>query len=184
MTALICAMTDDPGDREFMLMVYESHKDLMMTTAQKYIADRDIAEDIVHDGVVKLIEKVSLLRTLNRCTLAGYIVSTVRNTAISYLRRQDTLQKHSTPMEEEMEEAAELTVEELTILQADKAQLCDAWPKLSEEDRLLLEGKYLLEQSDEELAALLGCKVASIRMKLTRARRRAYLLVAGEEVVE
>lgn len=184
MIALISSLTENPSDREFMLMVYESHKGLMMTTAQKYIADQNAAEDIVHDGVVKLIEKIPLLRTFDRCTLAGYIVSTVRNTAISYLRRQDTVRKHSVPTEEDIEDIPELTMEELAILKEEKARLCEIWPMVSEEDRFLLEGKYLLEQSDEDLAAILGCKAASIRMKLTRARRRVYLLVTGEEAIK
>ena len=56
------------------------------------------------------------------------------------------------------------------------------WPRLGEEDRLLLEGKYLRECSDRELAQLLGCRVDSIRMKLTRARRRALKRMTEGEV--
>ena len=48
---------------------------------------------------------------------------------------------------------------------------------LSENDQLLLEGKYLLGYTDTELASLLKCKVGSIRMKLTRARRKALKLI-------
>ena len=45
--------------------------------------------------------------------------------------------------------------------------------KLSEDDQELLWGKYYFELSDAELADLFGCKPASIRMKLSRAKRRA-----------
>ena len=56
------------------------------------------------------------------------------------------------------------------------------WPKLGEEDRLLLEGKYLLEYSSAELGERLGCQSASVRMKLTRARRRALKWMTEGEV--
>ena len=49
----------------------------------------------------------------------------------------------------------------------------EVFDSLPEEDRLLLRGKYELDLDDAELAALLGCAPNSIRMKLTRARRRA-----------
>ena len=51
---------------------------------------------------------------------------------------------------------------------------------MSAEDRALLEGKYILGDSDEMLARTLHCKPSSIRMKLTRARRRALKLLEQE----
>lgn len=44
-----------------------------------------------------------------------------------------------------------------------------------------MEGKYILGYTDAELADMLGCKKSSVRMKLTRARRRAFQLMTEEE---
>ena len=49
--------------------------------------------------------------------------------------------------------------------------------KLSSEDRLLLRGKYIAGLSDQELAEQLGCKTDSIRMKMLRARKRAFRIL-------
>ena len=54
------------------------------------------------------------------------------------------------------------------------------WVRLTEEEQLLLEGKYILGYEDGELAGMLGCKKDSVRMKLTRARRRALRLMLEE----
>ena len=43
--------------------------------------------------------------------------------------------------------------------------------ELPEPERQPLFGRYMLDLTDAELAAMLGCKPASVRMKLTRARR-------------
>ena len=75
-------------------------------------------------------------------------------------------------------------MDESLIRQEELAGLQAIWSQLSKEDQLLLEGKYLLEYSDPELAQLLGCQSASVRMKLTRARRRAQKLLKKEGVLD
>ena len=59
-------------------------------------------------------------------------------------------------------------------------QLSLLWDKLPEEDQDLLYRKYIAEQTDDELAAIFHCKKDSIRMKLTRARRKAMKLLEQE----
>mgnify|MGYP005925341653 CR=1 FL=1 len=58
----------------------------------------------------------------------------------------------------------------------------DIWRNLPDSDQELLYRRYVLEQTDTELADIFHCKPGSIRVKLTRARRRASnLLSRGEE---
>ena len=45
--------------------------------------------------------------------------------------------------------------------------------QLSPRDSLLLQSKYIVGMTDEELAAAFGCKQSSVRMLLSRARHRA-----------
>lgn len=45
------------------------------------------------------------------------------------------------------------------------------------EERLLLEQKYVLGWSDNELASMLGIQPQSVRMRLTRAKRKAIQLM-------
>ena len=64
--------------------------------------------------------------------------------------------------------------------------LRNMWAKLPVEDRLLLEQKYVLDWSDAELAASLGIKPQSVRMRLTRAKRNAihHLKEQGFQISE
>ncbi len=142
-------------------------------TALKFVSDQRAAEDIVHDAVVKLLEKEDTLRTLSCCTLTSYVVYTVRNTAVSHLRRQDVRKKHRVETESDWEaEDAAPGPEELAILAERRETLRRAWSRLDDGSRDLLAGKYILEKSDDEIAEELGCASGSVRMKLTRARRR------------
>lgn len=54
-----------------------------------------------------------------------------------------------------------------------RAEFIEIWDSLPDDTKILLEGKYILGLSDEELATEFDCSPDSIRMKLTRARRLA-----------
>ena len=69
--------------------------------------------------------------------------------------------------------AAEESGQPENILQAHqkKEKIFSIWHSLDGEKRLLLEQKYILRWSDEELANQLGIQPQSVRMRLTRTKR-------------
>lgn len=170
-------------DQQYMEGLYHQFKRLMFATAGKYAADPDDREDLVQSALVRLVKKLPTLRTMERCAQASYIVFTVRSVAIDALRKGGR-QLQGTSLEEEALQVPDEapTMDEYLLARERVDRLRAIWPRLGEEDRLLLEGKYLRECSDRELAQLLGCRVDSIRMKLTRARRRALRWMTEGEV--
>ena len=177
MLIFISAAINDPNDREFMEQFYLEYERLMYATVLKMLADPEAAKDIVQESVLRLIPKISFLRQQERCINANYVVSTVRNTTINYLRKRSRIDSRCNSIDNQDEQdlvSSEVSPEELTLLMEAKERLAKIWDWLSEEDRLLLEGKYILGYHDDELATMLGCRKDSVRMKLTRARRRAF----------
>lgn len=180
MIAIINTVLQDPDDRRFILDIYEKYKNMMFSTARKYIASQNDVEDIVQESLIRLMNKVGTLRPLECCTLAAYIVSTVRNTAINHLKLFATEKKvfvdvkdldlTSIPFERK-------TLDEGLIFDERRNSLATIWPELSAAEQLLLSGKYILGYTDQELAGFLGCRKESVRMKLTRARRHALSLL-------
>ena len=144
------------SDEAFILWLYDEFKPIMFATAGKYMNNSSDREDLVQACLLKLIEKVDTLRGKNRNVLCSYIVYTIKNTAINHLKHQSIVNAHTN-------------------------QLYKVWDQLSDEDRNLLEGKYILDQTDNQLATQFHCKPSSIRMKLTRARRKALQLIADKE---
>lgn len=181
MVTLICTTIQEPDDREYILGIYKEFQNLMFYTAKKYINDQTICEDIVQDSILKLIEKIDMIRAKERCILAGYIVSIVRNVSINYLKREGIRKKHTVGFDEETIDEVPvpaLSIEELLLAKEKASLISVALEQLPETERLLLEGKYILEYSDKELAEQLNCKPGSIRMKLTRARRHALSILS------
>ena len=181
---MISAAIEDPSDLEFMTQFYLQYERLMYATVLKRLPDQEAAKDIVQDCVIKLIPRIPFLRRQERCVNASYVVSTVRNTTINYMRKQGRTDGRCCSLEEQDEQDMVMpgpSLDERIILEEQKDRLMQIWSNLPDEDQLLLEGKYILGYKDAELADMLGCKKDSIRMKLTRARRRAFQLMTEED---
>ena len=146
------------------------------------MADQKQQEDIVQESLRKLIEKTSLLRRFQRPILASYIVSTVRNTSIDYLKmwqeEKDRLVNLDDLTSQEVRNSQ--SIDETLILQEEMEHLKKVWSKLDTETRMVLEGKYILGYDNEKISQLLGCRPSSVRMRLTRARRKALELMRKE----
>lgn len=172
---LLLAVSAD--DQAFLIQLFNDYQRLMFATAAKYTTNLHDQEEIVQSSLLKMVKNVSRLRQLDRCVLPSFIVILTRNTAINHVKKTAQIIKHTTqPFSEEDDIEFTQTapaVEELVLLREKHDLLRKIWPSLAESDRILLEGKYLLGYSDKELAQLLGCKPDSVRMKLTRARRKA-----------
>lgn len=165
----------DPQDQEFILRLYQDHHRLMFFVANKSCSDPYDSEEVVQETLLKLIQKVGVLRGMDPNARLAYVSVAVRNTAYSMLRRKSADSKRLVPLPEERDTipSPELSLEENMILLERKEKLLEIWDLLSPEDRFILEGRYLLQYSAVELAEELGCQPSTVRMKLTRARRRA-----------
>lgn len=140
---------------------------------------------MVQESLKKLIEKQERLAGLAQAAQAGYVATTVRNTAISILREK-TKGKDKILSLDALGEDALLPYmipirEEEMIRQEMARQLREGLEHMEPQERALLEGKYILAQSDKELAADFKCKPDSIRMKLTRARRKLLDIMKRSE---
>lgn len=162
--------------------IYLKYRRLMYATAGKFTQNAEDQKDIVQMALERLIKIFSIQGPKKRCVSAGYIVFTIRSVSIDFLRRQNREAGHCISMKDDQlaEIAApEYSVDDLLSRSDSGNELWSLWPKLSAEDRILLEGKYILDLTDEELAGIFKCKPASIRMKLTRARRQAIKLLSS-----
>jgi RNA polymerase sigma-70 factor (ECF subfamily) len=143
------------------------------------------AEDLTNDAFIKLIEKISLIRTLEGCRLAAYVVYTSRSVAINFIKHRDVQQKHvyygaKFDLAEKLPSLTDNIIEERIIHQEEITELRDAILKLPEKHKYLLYFKYILEMNDREIANILNIAPDSVRQYLTRARREAKELMEKE----
>lgn len=166
--------------RELIEEIYSEHKRLMYSTAKKYVACKSDQEDIVQTTVEKLMKQIPVLQTLKKASLACYVVLAVKSVAVDFLREKAKREEYVVELWDiEIEQMG--TLDDMVITAEQLARMKNGWILLPEEDQKLLVGKYIAGYTDEELAVQFNCKPSSIRMKLTRARRRAFEILSEKE---
>ena len=144
--------------------------------ALKYVNDKNLAKDIVHDVFLKVWENKSLIK--NKSNIDGFFYSSVRNMAIDFLRSKyakdfksypdeelDFLQNDSDFIRETIVLDAAAIVQNAINLLPDKA---------AEVIRLHLEGK-----SNIDIAEDLGITINTVKTYKQRAYQRFRELLGG-----
>lgn len=182
MISFVVAAIEDIDDRDFMESLYRSYKRLMYSEIHKIVWDPWDIEDVLQSALIRLIDKIPLLRSLGRDQLVNYIISTSRNTALNYVRDKKRVTQFSfdeTIDSLDASRPSDTALERLELIEIMQA-VGEAWKKLDEKYKRVLEMKYILEKSNEEIAAEFDIGVNSVRMLLTRARNRLKELLADE----
>lgn len=147
---------------------------LMYKVAWEYADSQAECEDIVQEALVSILKVYDMIRGLGRNRKTAYVATVVKHQAINHAKRKEREGQLVVASMDDVEftfpaggfgyaEPIEL-LSESVVAQA----LC----KLPAAERYLIEGKYIIGLTDAELAAELNCQPQSIRMKLTKARRK------------
>ena len=170
MIHLLLLSIENSDDREFLEHIYLSYKRLMFSEIMKKVDDRWATEDILHSVVIKLIDKLQLLRTLSESQIISYVVTTSRNAALNHLR--SIKKKAEIPYNDAIEGLSQDTpgIDERILYDELLRNIGSAWEKLNMRNKRVLELKYILEKPNDEIARELGIGIDSVRMVLTRAR--------------
>lgn len=172
MLPLITCAIESPEDHDIITEFFLKNKMLLYAEAWKYLSLREDVEDIVYESLVRIMDHMEKFRSLLPHERVPYGKAIVRNLSYIYLKRQSLFTM--IPFEDVdtylMVEETQLP-ESVVSKQIQVAQIRKIWGTLPVEDRLILEQKYVLDWTDKELAATLGIKPQSVRMRLTRAKR-------------
>ena len=181
---IFTTMINDVDDRAFMQEVYQQNERLMYAIALKYASNTQDCEDIVHDTVEKLCKNIAKIKELPNSALRAYVVYAVRNTAINFRKHQSTINRHIQQLSGDDSSSEydqpESIIERIEDLQEKRTSLTKVWMQLTDAEQELLYRKYVLDQTTKELAGIFQCSRDSIRMRLSRARRKSLRLMKGE----
>lgn len=168
------------SDRVFFQQFYESHKGFFFYIARQYAPIQSDCEDLVQEALMRLMNNIPTLKTLTPNKAAKYIALTVKTAYLDLEKRKYSANEVAT------EDTLLMRLLDQDALSHDGESISNAILSLKESlparDWLVLEGKYILGYSQEELAGLIGVSPDSLRMILTRARKKAKeILLSGDE---
>ena len=175
----ICILTiQDEDDRAYMSRLFVQYHRLMYQCTYEVLDDKWATEDAVQTTLLRLIDRIDVVRQLDESKLPGYIATACRHTAYNVLRHN---RRHpQVPLEDAPEASSAPDMDELLSRRVELNALARVWPRLDEDTRWLLEARYILDYSDSELAREMGVKPTSVRMALTRARKKARAMLRPE----
>lgn len=146
----------------------------MKYMAFKLVHDGYIADDMVQDAFVRLIDCLPTVVKLNENKLATYCVRTVESACIDYIRKENSRRKYAAKPHVPKYSPEEL-IEQDEIREVVNSMLA----KMSQLDRHLLEYKYFMGYRYKEIGRLLGIEPRYIGTYIQRARDRAKRLLGG-----
>jgi hypothetical protein len=78
-----------------MLKLYDDYYRLVRNVISKIVQKSEDLDDLVQDAFIRLIEKITLLRTLDHCRKTAYIAYTGKSVAINYVKHRDVVSKYT-----------------------------------------------------------------------------------------
>lgn len=180
MIPMVIMAIESDDDRAYMTVLYERHYPLMLKMAWKYTKELSNVEDIVSDSCTAIIERLDTVRSLSEKAQTAYIVTTVRNTAIDFYRRQQREKNRHLPYDEKKEYADPGSLEQKILLQEEINGVLQAIQTLPEREKDILRLKYHHGMATKEIALETGLAESTIRVLLGRARQHLkHLLYEG-----
>ena len=181
MIPFVILAIEDENDRAFMADLFISYERLLLSEAYKILQDRWEAEDVLQTTMEKLVDKIPMLRNLETRPRVNYMITAAKNTAYSALRAKGREGNMPSIDDEEWFGRNSLCSEESIERDIFRAEMLESldriWDELDWRSQYLLDGRYILDIPSRELAEGLGIQADSVRMELSRARRKAKKLL-------
>ena len=164
----------DDSHKSFVETLYEENKVLLLNAIQKHVGTSEDCEDIFHEVFIRIIENANKLIHFPPNKLKAYILLIAYGVSIDYLRR-----RYRNP---------EICIDDDILLNTfintetpskvydpyNKVDLSLIMETVSQEERILLVGKYYLGLSGSELASIVGGTAVAVRSQLHRAKKKVF----------
>ena len=164
------------GDREALGLLYDRYASVAMAVAVRVVADRQLAEDLVHDAYVAAWQKIDRFDP-SRGSLRSWLLTIVRNRAIDRLRGTRPSMEVGEADEQSLLRTGPNPTWEAAAARRSAVELRQALESLPGEQRQAVELAYFGGRTYREIAQLTGVPqgTANGRLRLALAKLRDSL---------
>ena len=164
------AITRDAGAIE---ALYDSHAPSMLSVCFRYSGNRNDAEDILHDGFIKIIQKIHTFRIRSDGSLEAWMRRIMVNTALNFLRSRQK-EKYFIDIDPildkiDLHNEEEADPEEV-YLNIDKEQIMQLICELPAGYRTVFNLFVFEQYGHKEIAEMLLCSENTSKSQLSKAR--------------
>ena len=160
------------GDNNARKELYERYAGLMYSVLHRYVKDRQVAADLLHDGFITIYTKIGDFS--GRGSFEGWCRRIMVNTALTQLRRNDPLEESS-----QIEATEWLTPHSSGVLDKMSAdELLRIIGMLPETQRTVLNLRAVEGYDYEEICQMLDMNENTVRSHYARAKTKLTELLA------
>ena len=181
MIPIIIMAIECDDERDFMIKLYTDYQALMRKHAKNILNDQSLVEDIVQEVCVRLIKNIDTLMTLKCWALPSYIVFTTRSAVFDYINSKKTKDERDVAEIDEIIADNSVNVEAEVLSKYELQEVMSAMKKLPEKYRDVLNYKYFLDMTNNEIAETIHIQPDSVYMYIIRARRKLLELLETED---
>jgi len=156
------------GDIQLYEMIFRTHYEPLCNYAFTFVADRDVAEEIVQGTFLYLWEKREAMEI--HSSLKSYLYTSVRNRCLNEIKRRKVRQEHINRELLSADTSSESVSEEIAALELEeRIQL--AIEKLPEQCRMVFKLSRFEELKYAEIAEHLSISVKTVENHMGKALR-------------
>ncbi len=166
------------GDKHAMSELYLKYYMLVLNKCISFSTSLEEANDLTHDIMLKILENINSFKGASK--LSTWLYSVTANYCIDHKRRNKGIYFESL---ENIYNYNDTTPEDLEFQLMKERESQHAFKILSDldkDDQELLMMKYSKNKSIRELQALYKLSASAVKMKLMRARKKAYNKLKNE----
>ncbi|MEO8247635.1 MAG: sigma-70 family RNA polymerase sigma factor [Chloroflexota bacterium] len=167
------------GDRDALGELYDRYASVALATALRVVADRQLAEDLVHDSFVAVWQKIDRFDAA-RGNLRSWLLTIVRNRGIDRLRAARPSVEIGVADEQALLRTGANPTADDALRSLSGAQLRAAIGQLPDEQRQAIELAYFEGRTYREIAEMTGVPqgTANGRLRLALGKLREALRLA------
>lgn len=147
--------------------LYERYAGRLLAICLRYVSDRDTAQDLLHDGFLKIFGSFDKFTWRGEGSLRAWMERVMVNTALQYLRKNDVINQAS-PLEEIPEVYDEPDDDDIEMIP--QSVLMQFVRELPPGYRTVFNLYTFENKSHKEIAQLLGINEKSSASQLFRAK--------------
>lgn len=165
------------GDEGAFRILVEKYKDLLLGTAYLMLKDRQSADEVVQETVIKMWENLPSLR--NSSSLKPWLMRILVNEANRQFRKK-SIPTVSLEYVSEIPDD-DYDIDELLIQEENHQMLREALSSLSPEQREVIVLRYFSDLTVPEIAAAISIPEGTVKSRLSRALDKLYMMVTCAE---
>lgn len=166
------------GDEQALSLLYKTYSDKMMKICLRYVSDRQVAQDLLHDGFIIIFTSIETLRYPEK--LESWMGMIMKNLSLRYLNQRNTINTIPLSELEEQEEPTDIILSDCFPSHDAMLQMIE---RLPDGYRKVFKLAILEGLSHKEISSILGIAPHSSSSQLFRAKEMLRKMIIEYHVI-